>query len=389
MQLYATNSRSIVEIKSRTDDSFLMQVCGPTVYDGLHMGHVKTFVFFDVLARVISHSGQKVRFILNFTDIDENVFKKAEKEGLPFQRLAEKYCAKALDSLRTLNIVTPTCYPRASEYVQDSIEMIKKLIAKKMAYESNGNVFLEYGKILDHGPVSGLKYERLMDLRFDSYHEKRGTVDFLLWYKCNGKPYWQSPWGLGRPAWHIQDAIMSSKNFGGLHDLHGGAIELVFPHHDFLECLGRAIEGVSPYVSYWVHTCVLMIRGKKMSKSDGNVVYVDQILQKYSPEAIRVYFLSMNRESVVDFRIDELEKCEEAVKEIKLDLDRAKGSFSPPSNELLSLKDEFYQSVSSNMNISNALSIFFTMVRLVSKEERGFQTLTEIMNVLGLEKLLA
>ncbi len=263
MQLYATNSRSIVEIKPRTEGSFLMQVCGPTVYDGLHMGHVKTFVFFDVLARMISHSGQKVRFVLNFTDIDENVFKKAEEEGVSFQRLSEKYCARAKDSLEALNIVTPTCYPRASEYVQDSIEVIKKLIAKELAYETDGNVFLEFSKILDHGPVSGLKYERLTDLRFDSYHGKRGPMDFLLWYKCNGKPYWPSPWSSGRPAWHIQDAIMSSKNIGGLHDLHGGAIELVFPHHDFLECLGRAIEGVSPYVSYWVHSCVLMIGGKK------------------------------------------------------------------------------------------------------------------------------
>ena len=193
MRLYTTNTNSIVEIRSRHADRLQMQVCGPTVYDGLHLGHVRTFVFFDVLARTLRHSGYKVDFALNFTDVDEDVFKKARREGVSYKEISDKFYRKTLKTLSKLNIRTPTYYPRASEYVQKSIDVVKKLTSKGLAYQLNSNIFLDYNKIVDHGLVSGLSRERLYDLRLDSYDGKKGQLDFLLWFKSDEKPYWDSP----------------------------------------------------------------------------------------------------------------------------------------------------------------------------------------------------
>lgn len=183
MRLYTTNNRSIAEIKPRRANNLLMQVCGPTVYDGLHLGHVRTFVFFDVLARIAQRSGYKVIFTLNFTDVDEDIFSKARKEGVSYKEISDRFCKKTLTTLSKLNIRTPTYYPRASEYIQKSIDVVKRLTSKGLAYELDGNVFLDFGKIIDHGPVSGLSRERLDNLRLDSYNGKRGFLTFFYGLK--------------------------------------------------------------------------------------------------------------------------------------------------------------------------------------------------------------
>jgi len=387
MRLYTTNTRSIVEIKPRRADSLLMQVCGPTVYDGLHLGHVRTFVFFDVLARISQHSGYKVIFTLNFTDIDEDVFNKARKEGVSYKEISDRFCKRTLMTLSKLNVRTPTYYPRASEYIQKSIDVVKRLTSKGLAYELDGNVFLDFDKLVDHGPVSGLSRERLCDLRLDSYNGKRGPLDFLLWFKSNEKPYWDSPWGIGRPGWHLQDVVIANDVFKGPHDLHGGAVELVYPHHDCLECLGMAVEDTVPYVPYWVHTCVLMIEGKKMSKSEGNIIYADEILRKCSPEALRAYLLSKSREEELEFKMEDLLEYNEILEHMRIYLQNYKGA-STPSKDVLDLKNRFFENLFSNINMYNALNLCFEMTEKSMREGSNLEILFDVYEVLGLEGLL-
>ncbi|MEM3403741.1 MAG: class I tRNA ligase family protein [Nitrososphaeria archaeon] len=388
MNIFTTNKRSVVELKPRLHNHFLIQVCGPTLYDGLHLGHVRTFLFFDVLARFLKHSGYKVSFSINFTDIDEEVFYKARKEGTSFEAVSNKFCTLTLNTFKVLNIKTPTNYPRSSESVEKSIEIIKSLILNGFAYELNGNVFFEFDKLYDKGPVSSLSKEILLDLRLDSYKGKRGPLDFLLWYKTDRHPNWPSPWSSGRPGWHLQDVVMANAVFNGPHDLHGGAVELIYPHHDFIECLGRAVESVNPYVPYWVHTCILLIGGKKMSKSEGNVIYVDDLLKKFSSESIRTYFLSTNREMVIDFEEDNLIKYDEMIKSLRMELDKCKGGYSPPSKDVLVLKRSIIESLSENMNTNKALELCIQMVQLVKEGGINVEVVKEIFQILGLDYLL-
>jgi len=365
-----------------------MQVCGPTVYDGLHVGHARTFVFFDVLARILKHSGYNVDFTLNFTDVDEEVFKRAEREGVSFQRISDRFCARTLETLERLNITTPDHYPRSSDYIQKSIDTVRMLLAKGLAYELDGNVFLDSDRLVDGGPVSGLGREKLLDIRLDSYEGKKGPLDFLLWFKCRERPYWNSPWGVGRPGWHLQDVVMAKEIFKGPHDLHGGAVELVYPHHDCLECLGMAVEGIKPYVPYWVHTCILMVEGKKMSKSEGNLIYVDTLLNKCSPESLRMYFFSMNREMTVDFDLEELLKFEGMARGLQAALKKTKGNMSKPNAGFLNLKDKFFEHLLHNVDTVDALDLFLEAVGLAAKEGIGVSALSDMFRVLGLENLL-
>ncbi|MGQ9782159.1 MAG: class I tRNA ligase family protein [Nitrososphaeria archaeon] len=388
MDLYTTNARSIVEVRPRHANRLLMQVCGPTVYDGLHVGHARTFIFFDVLARVLRYSGYDVDFALNFTDVDEDVFRRAKREGLSSQRISDRFCARTLETLDRLNITTPNHYPRSSEYIQKSVETVKMLLAKGLAYEINGHIFLDFDRLDNVGPVSGLSREKLLDIRLDSYAGKKSPLDFLLWFKCQERPYWDSPWGPGRPGWHLQDVVMAEDIFRGPHDLHGGAVELVYPHHDCLECLGVAVEQVKPYVPYWVHTCILMVEGKKMSKSEGNLIYVDELLEKYSPESLRTYFFSMNREMAVDFDLEELHRFEGMVKNIQVIAHKTKGNISKPNENFLNLKDKFFKSLLHNMNTVEALDLFLEAVGLAAKEGIQLRILFDMFEVLGLENLL-
>jgi cysteinyl-tRNA synthetase len=387
MRLYTTNTLSTVEIRPRQTGRLLMQVCGPTVYDGLHLGHVRTFIFFDVLARTLRRSGYEVYFNLNFTDIDEDVFEKARKEGVPYKEISDRFCKKTLKTLSKLNIRTPTYYPRASEYIQKSVEIVKKLTSKGLAYELNGNIFLDFDKIVDHGPVSNLSRGRLRNLRLDSYDGKRGPLDFLLWFKSDEKPYWESPWGIGRPGWHLQDVVIANDVFKGPHDLHGGAVELVYPHHDCLECLGMAVEDTVPYVPYWVHTCILMIEGKKMSKSDGNIIYADEILGECPPEALRAYFLSKSREEELNFKMEDLLRYKEILEDMQKRLHNYMGS-SAPSKNVLKLKNKFFEELFYDMDTRSALNLFFKMTETAMREGSDLKVLSDAYQILGLEGML-
>ncbi|MCX8188919.1 MAG: class I tRNA ligase family protein [Nitrososphaeria archaeon] len=387
MLLYTTNLRKLTKIKPRSGYSFDIQVCGPTVYDELHLGHLKTFFFFDLLARFLKYLNYDVKFCLNFTDIDESVFEKANKEGCSFNVLAERFSSLILHSLKKLNITTPNFFPRSSAYINYYIIYIKQLLAQGFAYNVNGNIFLEFEKIYDKGPVSGFDKTTLYELRFDSYVNKKSPVDFLLWFKSHLKPNWDSPWSVGRPGWHLQDVVIAHEIFNGPHDIHGGAIELVYPHHDFIECLGVAIEGVKPYVPYWIHTCVLTIEGKKMSKSFGNIIYAEDVLKKFSPESIRLYFLSTSRDEVTEFSMDVLEYFENIVKEIKFMFSNLSVSYSKAPNNLIELKKQLYENLSNNMQTCNVIDLFITLIRDCSRYNVNPKFLDDVLKVLGLETL--
>lgn len=387
MLLYTTNLRKLAKIKPRSGHEINIQVCGPTVYDGLHLGHLKTFFFFDLLARFLKHLNYNVKFCLNFTDIDENVFEKADKEGCPFTTISEKYSSLITNTLKKLNINTPNFFPKSSNYINYYILQIKKLLAQGLAYNVNGNIFFEFEKIYNRGPVSGLDKTTLYELRFDSYVNKKSPVDFLLWFKSHLKPNWDSPWSVGRPGWHIQDVVIAHEIFGGPHDIHGGAIELVYPHHDFIECLGAAIENVKPYVPYWVHACVLTIDGKKMSKSFGNIIYAEDLLKRFSPESIRLYFLSTPRDKVTEFSIDILEHFENTAKEIRSKLSNLSISYSKPPDHIIETKKRFFEILYNNIQTHNAIELFINLIKDCSRYNVNPIFLADTLKVLGLETL--
>jgi len=272
-------------------------------------------------------------------------------------------------------------------HIENCIFQIKKLLAQDFAYNVNGNIFFEFEKIYDKGPVSGFDKHTLYDLRLDSYTGKRSPVDFLLWFKSQAKPNWASPWGLGRPGWHLQDVVIAHEIFNGPHDIHGGAIELVYPHHDFIECLGAAIESIKPYVPYWIHTCVLTVNGEKMSKSLGNIIYAEDILEKFSPEAIRLYFLSLPREESAEFSIDSLEHFGNIVKELKSRTANLASSFSKPSNYLIEAKKRILGNLFNNMNTPKAVELFIALIKECSIYNVNPKFLSDILKVLGLETL--
>ncbi|MBC7090615.1 MAG: class I tRNA ligase family protein [Nitrososphaeria archaeon] len=387
MYLYTTNYRELTEIIPRSKITFNIQVCGPTVYDELHLGHLKTFFFFDVLVRFLRNLNYNVKFCLNFTDIDENVFEKANKEGCPFNVLADKIAKNTINILEKLNINTPNFLPRSSNYIKEYILQIKKLLSQGLAYNVNGNIFFEFNKMYDRGPVSGFDKSTLYDLRFDSYIGKKAPIDFLLWFKCNSEPNWDSPWGLGRPGWHLQDVVIAHEIFKGPHDIHGGAIELVYPHHDFIETLGAAIEGIKPYVPYWVHTCILTINGKKMSKSLGNIVYVNEVLKRFSPETIRIYFLSYPWDEPTEFSMDQLEVFEDIIKDIKYRIDNLSLSYSSPLDYLIEMKKQFFRHLFNGMCTSKAVELFISLVKECLKHHTNPSFLDDVLTVLGLERL--
>jgi cysteinyl-tRNA synthetase len=280
-----------VEVKSAGD--FRMFVCGPTVQDNVHLGHAKTYLAFDVLARWLLKKGLKVFFLLNITDVDDKIFNRAKKENTPYTRIADKFFNAFVEDLEALNIVTISKLERVSNYVDESASLVKKLLDSGKAYRLNGNVYFDTSKAVQFGKLSHQSPTELRLKEIEAAPGKRTGVDFLLWRTVEGENegLWQSPLGPGRPGWHIEDSAIAFSQLGGPYDLHGGATELIFPHHESELAQDEAISGQIPFVNIWMHTGLLLKGDEKMSKSLGNVITIREALRSYSSDDIRYYFL--------------------------------------------------------------------------------------------------
>ena len=319
IQFFNTLSGKLEEFKPIKDKQVLMYTCGPTVYDYAHIGNFRTFVFEDLLRRFLEFKGYKVNHVMNVTDVDDKTIAGAQKEGKSLNEFTQKYLDAFNEDLKTLNILPPMKQPRATEEIPAMIKLIEQLIKNGAAYEKDGSVyyrvasFPKYGKLSKKDLKGNIKGARV-DL--DEYDKEDGS-DFALWKKAKeGEPSWDSPWGKGRPGWHVECSVMSMKYLGETFDIHAGGEDLIFPHHENEIAQSEAATG-KPFVKYWLHSKHLLVNGEKMSKSKGNYYTLRDLLVKgYDPMAIRYALLSVHYRQQLNFTLEGLKEAEEVIKRL-------------------------------------------------------------------------
>jgi len=366
-------------------------MCGMTVQDRPHLGHMRTFIFGDVLRRYLEYKGFHVTFIQNFTDIDDKIIVKSKEFGLDWRALGEKNIEEFFYASRALNLKPASYYPRATQFVQEIIEMIGILIEKGYAYVSDGNVYFEVSKFKDYGKLSGKKLDDLIEsYRIEPDPHKKNPFDFALWKAHKeGEPYWHSPWGKGRPGWHIECSVMSSHFLGQPFDIHMGGQDLIFPHHEDEIAQSESAHG-KEFAKYWIHTAPMLLKGEKMSKSTGLYFAVKDLLEKYSPHAIRLFILQKHYRSPAEYMPEYLEEAESAIERIK--------NFLKSTPELKELEpdtdflERFEKAMDDDINTPEAVAILFELVKQGNlKLQKGENpaceksTILTILEVLGFD----
>lgn len=316
LTIYNSQSRSKEPFETIDPQKVKMYVCGPTVYDSSHIGHARSIIVFDVIYRYLSFAGYDVTYVRNFTDIDDKIINRAAELGMSPKDLAEKYIEEFHRDMDALNVLRPTHEPRATEHIDHIIQIVEMLIEKGIAYESGGDVFFAVDRFDGYGKLSGRKLEDMeAGARVEVDVRKKNPYDFVLWKASKpGEPEWNSPWGKGRPGWHIECSAMSRDLLGESLDIHGGGKDLIFPHHENELAQSEAAFGKT-FVKYWVHNGFVNINHEKMSKSLGNFLMIKDILKLYHPEVVRLFLLSHHYRTPVDF-------SDEAVKNVAGGLDK-------------------------------------------------------------------
>ena len=317
MRFYNTMSNKIEEFKTIEDGKVKMYVCGPTVYNYIHLGNARPIIVFDTLARYFKYRGYDVTYIQNFTDVDDKIIKRSNEEGISVEQVTEKYIEGFFEDIEPLNISDDIIRPKVTENIPEIIEIIKKLINEGFAYEKDENVFFEVKKFEEYGHLSNQKIDELeIGARVNVMEEKNNPLDFALWKrKKEGEPYWDSPWGQGRPGWHIECSAMAKKYLGDTFDIHGGGQDLIFPHHENEIAQSRcAYHG--NFANYWLHNGFIQVNGDKMSKSLGNFFLLREILGKFSGNVVRLFILGTHYRKPINFSMDNIEDSRKTLKNI-------------------------------------------------------------------------
>ncbi|MBO3757784.1 MAG: cysteine--tRNA ligase [Candidatus Brockarchaeota archaeon] len=387
LRIYNTLSNSIEEFHPIQEGKVKMFVCGPTVYDDPHLGHARTYSFFDVLVRFLKFSGYEVFYVMNVTDVghlteegEDKIIKRAGSLGKHPMEIADYYVWRLLEAMDKLRIARPSMMPRATGHIPEIIEQVSTLINKGYAYISNGSVYFDVSKFKDYGKLSHKKIEELLPgARVEINPEKKDPRDFALWIKAEKSHImkWNSPWSVGYPGWHIEDTAIALKYLGSQYDIHGGGIDLVFPHHEAEIAQAEATTGIKPYVKYWIHTGFLTIRGEKMAKSLGNFIVIFDLLEKYRAEAIRLYLSSTHFRKPLDFDEKELDRAENRINDLVnniLAIDDAikdGGGNSSDISFVYDLKNKFVDAMEDNMNTPLALQVFFKLLENLASKSSG------------------
>lgn len=398
MKVYNTLTRQLEEFEPLHGNRVNMFVCGVTPYDYTHLGHVKTYVAFDVIAKYLRYRGYNVFYLQNVTDIDDHLIDRSAETGESEAELAEKFFKFFIDDMDALGVDSVNLYAYATEHIPEIIEQVKGLIDKGYAYESNGNVYFEVGKFSDFGKLSRQDLDMLQPgARVEVDENKRNPEDFALWKAQKpGEPAWDSPWGKGRPGWHIEDTAIAMNYFGEQYDLHGAASELTFPHHESEIAQAEALTGKDPYVKYWLHTGVLNVRGEKMSKSLKNFWMVQDALKEYEPEVIRFFMINAHYRSEVDFTNDLLEEAKQSLERLVETVQNVKFAIRIQAKDERTEQDEdietameevmkeFEESMDDDFNTREAISHLFTFsTKVNSALSKGLakETLEKVLSV--------
>ncbi len=316
MKIYNTLTKKKEEFNPIDKYEVKMYVCGPTVYDYSHLGHGRTYVAFDMIRRYFEHRNYIVKLIINFTDIDDKIIKRANEKGITAKELADGFIKSFLEDMEKLNIKPAYIYPRVSEHIEDIIKFIKALMEKGYAYVLDDGVYFDVRKFKEYGKLSNINLDEMMANHRVENLKKKNPGDFALWkFAKPNEPKWDSPWGEGRPAWHIECSVMGIKYLGEQFDIHGGGNDLIFPHHENEIAQSEVFTGKSPWVKYWIHTGFVMINKEKMSKSLGNFITLKDLINKYDSEVIRLFLLQRHYRSPLDY-------SEEGLLDTKTSLDK-------------------------------------------------------------------
>ncbi len=403
MKVFNTMTAKKEEFVPIKEGEVSIYACGPTVYNFFHIGNARMFVVFDTLRRYFEYSGYKVNFVQNFTDIDDKMIKKANEENTTVKDIAEKYIGEYFTDARGLNIKEATCHPKATENIDAIIEIITSLIEKGYAYEVEGDVYFEVEKCKNYGKLIHQSLEDLKSgARIDIDERKKSPLDFALWKAAKpGEPFWESPWGEGRPGWHIECSAMSTKYLGKTIDIHGGAIDLIFPHHTNEIAQSECANGCE-FVRYWMHNAYINVDNRKMSKSLNNFFTVRDVSEKYSYNVIRLFLLSAHYRSPMNFSdalmassksalerittcVSNLEFLENAAESTLLDKDFA--------DKMDSFRTAFKAGMDDDLNTADAIAAIFDAVKEansnaenLSKESLAYakNLILELCSVLGI-----
>ena len=315
MKIYDTMKKKIVPFRLNKNRIVKMYVCGPTVYDSPHIGHAKTYIFFDALAKYLKAKGFHVFYVQNITDLDDKIITKAAQENLPTEIISKRYLMDYLKIMKSLKIDSVNLYVPATMEFRKIISQIKTLLRKGYAYETDDGVYFSVSRFPDYGKLSGQDLNSLRSgSRIDINENKRDPRDFVIWKKMKpGEPYWDSPWGKGRPGWHIEDTAITDAFLGKTYDIHGGGSDLIFPHHEAEIAIERSVSGRKILSRYWIHTGMLNIEGEKMSKSLHNYVTIDEVLKDFTPEDLRYALLNCQFNTQLSFSGELMEESRKNV----------------------------------------------------------------------------
>ncbi len=384
IKLYDTLRRKKEPLEPLMGEEVSLYVCGITPYSKAHLGHALHALIFDMLRRHLEWSGLKVRHIQNFTDIDDKIIDRANELNIPASELATTNTTDYLQSLRLLNILPATEYPRATSEMPNIIQVIEGLIEKNYAYPSNGDVYYHVRNKQDYGKLSGHDINDLRSgARIPQGETKKDPLDFALWKKAKpGEPYWESPWGEGRPGWHIECSAMAIGALGNRIDIHGGGADLIFPHHENEIAQSEGFTGESPFARFWIHNALLQLGDDKMSKSSGNLVSIDEVLQNTTADGLRLFVASSHYRSPLNYTPEALEAASTGAERLRAASILQEVS---PAGEPLPVNDErmkFLTALNDDLNTPRAIAVLFDLARSINRAHDNKKPFKEAQNLL-------
>ena len=387
MKLYNTLTHDVQDFAPADGNTVKMYVCGVTPYSSTHVGHALSYVAFDTLRRYLEFLGFDVKHVQNFTDVDDKIIQRAQEQGIEPDELAEQFIDDFYRTMDALNIQRAHIYPRATQEIGPIIETIQTLIDNSSAYPAGGDVFFRVTKKDDYGKLSHRTLDGMQaGARIEIDANKEHPMDFVLWKGTRaGEPSWESPWGPGRPGWHIECTAMSMTYLGATLDIHGGGQDLIFPHHENEIAQSEAATGETPFSRYWVHNGLLQLGEDKMSKSLGNLVSVEDALENYTPDAIRLYFLSSHYRSPLSYTdegCDAMERSADRLRHVLITEPETASVSSPTSMDPSAFQEQFMAGMDDDLNTPKALAALFDLSREMNRQRDQGNSIAAAQNCL-------
>jgi len=400
MKIYNSMTRQKEEFVPLHENTVNMYSCGPTVYNFFHLGNARPFIIFDQLRRYFEYRGYKVNFVQNFTDIDDKMINKANDLGITVKELGEQYIAEYFKDAEALGIKKATVHPKATEHIDEIINLVSTLVEKGFAYEVDGDVYFQTSKFKEYGKLSKQPLEDLeLGARININEAKREPLDFAVWKKQKeGEPAWESPWGMGRPGWHIECSAMANKYLGETIDIHSGGKDLMFPHHENEIAQSECANGCT-FARYWMHNGFINVDNEKMSKSKGNFFTIRDIAEHFPHRVIRFFMLTAHYRSPINFSDELLRQAQSSLERIDRCAENIEFSLNGDAGEnqisFDAYKDKFNAAMDDDLNTADAISVIFELVKDINtalsdmdnaSKQSALALLTELCDVLGITK---